>query len=132
LDQSANILSKNNHLLSMDCKTGEHSLIEKSADMPEFEVIVVYSGVTKALIGTDYNNRVDEYRVEGWIIQDLVNNGVSTLQDIQLSDISVEDYDKYRDQVPGRFRRRLDHYFTEQERVHKGMKAWQDGDINQF
>src|SRR5690625_1032228 len=132
LDQSANILSENNHLLSMDCKTGEHRLIEKSKEMPEFEVVVVYSGVTKALMGTDYNNRVDECRVAGWIIQDLVNNGVSTLQDIQLRDISVEDYYKYREQVPGRFRRRLDHYFTEQERVHKGTEAWKNGDIEEF
>ena len=132
LDQSANILSENNYLLSMDCKTGEHSLIKKSDEMPEFEVVVVYSGVTKALMGTEYNNRVDECRVGGWIIQDLANGEVSSLQDIQLRDISVEHYEQYREQVPGRFRRRLDHYFTEQERVHKGIEAWRDGDIDRF
>lgn len=116
----------------MDCKTGEHRLIEKSDQMPEFEVVVVYSGVSKTLMGTDYNNRVDECRVAGWIIHDLANEEVSALQDIQLRDISVADYDTYRDRVPGRFRRRLDHYFSEQDRVHKGIEAWQDGDINRF
>lgn len=65
LDQSANILSEDNHLLVMDCKTESHQLIEKSADMPEFEVVIVYSGVSKALIGTDYNHRVDECKVAG-------------------------------------------------------------------
>lgn len=132
LDQSANILSENNYLLSMDCKTNEHRLIKKSDEMPEFEVVVVYSGVSKALMGTDYNNRVDECQVAGWIIQDLANEDVSALDDIQLRDISVENYERYRDQVPGRFRRRLDHYFSEQDRVNKGIEAWQDGDIHRF
>src|SRR5690625_786634 len=116
----------------MDCKTGEHSLIKKSDEMPEFEVVVVYSGVSKALMGTDYNNRVDESKVAGWLIQELANQKVSALQDIQLRDIPVESYYEYRDQVPGRFRRRLDHYFSEQERVQKGLEAWRSGDINSF
>ena len=87
----------------MDCKTGEHSLIEKSNNMPEFEVVVVYSGVTKALMGTDYNNRVDECRVAGWIIQDLADKGATALEDVQLRDISIEDYREHRENVPGRF-----------------------------
>ena len=132
LDQSANILSQDNHLLSMDCKTGEHSLIEKLDNMPEFEVVVVYSGVTKALMGTDYNNRVDECRVAGWIIQDLADKGATALEDVQLRDISIEDYREHRENVPGRFRRRLDHYFSEQKRVQNGIEAWRTGDINRF
>lgn len=31
--------------------------------MPEFEVVVVYSGISKDLIETDFNNCVDEIRV---------------------------------------------------------------------
>ena len=83
-------------------------------------------------MGTDYNNRVDECRVAGWIIQDLADKGASALEDIQLRDISIEDYHEHRENVPGRFRRRLDHYFTEQERVQNGIEAWRTGDINRF
>src|SRR5690606_33479179 len=79
LDQSANILSKNHHLMIMDCKTNEHQLIKKGENMPEFEVVVVYSGLSKDLISTDFNNRVDECRVAGWLLQDLGDLEVTRL-----------------------------------------------------
>ncbi|MDG5789309.1 galactokinase family protein [Evansella sp. AB-P1] len=132
LDQSANILSENNHLMAMDCKTGEHQLIKKSPSMPEFEVVVVYSGVSKALIGTDYNNRVEECKVGGWILQELAGKEIVPFNEVQLSDIPVDIYNQYREQVPGRFKRRLDHYFTEQDRVQQGMEAWANGDLERF
>lgn len=103
LDQSANILSEDNQLLVMDCQTSEHYLVEKSAQMPEFEVLVVYSGVTKALIGTDYNNRVDECKVAGWMIEELAGKKRKALEDVKLRDIPEELYQKHRDQVPGKF-----------------------------
>ncbi|MFD2656623.1 galactokinase family protein [Gracilibacillus thailandensis] len=132
LDQSANILSKDNHLLVMDCQTEEHQLVEKANSMPEFEVVVVYSGVTQALISTDYNNRVDECKVAGWIVKELAGLKRTALQDVKLRNISEEHYHRYRDQVPGKFRKRLDHFFTEQERVRQGIEAWEQGDIVQF
>ena len=58
LDQSSNILSKDGYLMYMDCKTGEYELVEQSTKMPEYEVIVVYSGISTALMGTDYNDSV--------------------------------------------------------------------------
>ncbi|WP_161879550.1 GHMP family kinase ATP-binding protein [Alkalibacterium sp. MB6] len=71
LDQAANVLSMNNQLMVMDCKTNEAELIQKGDNMPEFEVVVVYSGISKQLISTDFNNRTDELRVAGWVLQDL-------------------------------------------------------------
>src|SRR5699024_9053544 len=71
LDQSANVLSMDNQLMVMDCLSNEHEMIQKGADMPEFEVVVVYSGISKQLISTDFNNRTDELRVGGWLLQDL-------------------------------------------------------------
>ena len=132
LDQSANILSENNQLLVMDCQTSEHELVQKSADMPEFEVLVVYSGVTKALIGTDYNNRDDECKVAGWMIEEFAGLERAALEDVKLRDISEALYQEYRDQVPGKFQKRADHYYTEQQRVHAGVEAWREGDIAEF
>lgn len=132
LDQSANILSQDGHLMMMDCNTQEYRLIPKSVHMPEFEVVVVYSGITKALIGTDYNNRVDECKVAAWILQELGDNKRSTLQNVRLRDIPVELYREYREQIPGRFGRRAKHFFGELERVQKGVSAWTMGDIRTF
>ena len=132
LDQSANILSEDNQLLMMDCQTSEHHLVEKSTQMPDFEVLVVYSGVTKALIGTDDNNRVDECKVAGWIIEELAGKKRQALEDVKLRDIPEALYQKYRDQVPGKFQKRADHYYTEQQRVHAGVEAWHNGDLETF
>ena len=132
LDQSANILSEDNRLLVMDCQTSEHRLVDKSEEMPEFEVVVVYSGVTKALIGTDYNNRVDECKVAGWMIEELAGRERQALDTVKLRNIPEDLYQKFRRKVPGKFQKRADHYYTEQERVRSGVDAWRRGDIEAF
>ncbi|MFW6029618.1 MAG: hypothetical protein ACOCRO_05125 [Halanaerobiales bacterium] len=65
LDEASNILSQNGYLMYMDCKTGEYDLdlVKQPEKMLEYETLVVYSGISKALRGTDYNNRVDECKV---------------------------------------------------------------------
>jgi galactokinase len=132
LDQAANILSEDNHLMYMDCATNEYKLVPKSPNMPEFEVVVVYSGISKALIGTDYNNRVDECKVASWLLKELSSEELSTLKDTKLRDIDHNTYQSYKDLLPGRFRRRAEHFFTENERVQKGIIAWEKGDIETF
>jgi galactokinase len=132
LDQAANILSEDGHLMFMDCATGDYKLIPRSNNMPNFEIVVVYSGITKALIGTDYNNRVDECKVSSLILQELAFDKISSLKDTKLRDITHDIYDKYKEALPGRFRRRAEHFYTENTRVVKGVKAWEQGDIKTF
>lgn len=133
LDQSANILSMDNHLMVMDCKTSEYELVEKGAGMPEFEVVVVYSGITKQLISTDFNNRTDELRVAGWLLEELSGmNVTASLKEVHLRDIPVEVYEEYQEKLPTRFRRRAAHYYTEQARVQRGVEAWAQGDLETF
>jgi galactokinase/galacturonokinase len=132
LDQAANILSRDGYLMTMDCKTGKHELIEISKNMPEFEIVVVYSGLSKALIGTDYNNRVNECKVAAWILQEAAGSRIGALENARLRDITPEGFDKYKDLLPGRFRKRAEHFFTENNRVEKGVQAWKDGDLSTF
>lgn len=136
LDQSANMLSKNDHLLIMDCQTNEFELIPKGEDMPDFEVVVAYSGVTQQLTDSGFNNRTDECRVAGWLMQEWENiyNGgeVTPLDDVRLRDIKPEIYEKYKNDLPGRFGRRAEHFYTEQARVLKGKEAWAKGDLEAF
>lgn len=132
LDQAANILSRNNYLMFMDTRTSQYQLIEKPVSMPEFEVVVVYSGLSKALIGTDYNNRVDECKVAAWIIQELAQQRIASLPETRLRDVDRETYLKVREGLPPRFRKRADHFFSENERVKAGVEAWQKGDLKTF
>lgn len=50
----------------IECAIDEYEMINNDENFKVFEVIVVYSGISKSLIGTDFYNRVDESRVVGW------------------------------------------------------------------
>jgi galactokinase len=132
LDQSSNILSRDGYLMRMDCATNEWELIPKNSAMPEFEVVIVNSGFTKALIGTDYNNRVDECKIAASLIQELSRGEMTPYKEITLHSVSLDEWITHRDSLPGRFGRRAKHYFTENQRVIDGCEAWKRGDLEAF
>ena len=98
LDQSANVLSMNNQLMVMDCLSNEYEMVDKGKNFDDFEVIVVYSGISKNLMGTDFNSRVEEVRVAGWLLLELAGEPLPALEDVKLRNIPVEIYEKYKDQ----------------------------------
>src|SRR5699024_10321448 len=57
LDQS-DFLSLDNQLMVMDFQEWEYEIIPKSEGCPDFEVVVVYSGITKNLMGKDFHSHV--------------------------------------------------------------------------
>lgn len=124
LDQSANVLSLNNQLMIMDYQNWKHEMISKGNDIPEFEVEVVYLDFTKNLIGTDFNNRFDEFRVAGWMLQEIEGLDLPKLHDVVLRDIPRDVYEKNKDQLLEQVRKGAGHFYTEQDRVEKGAEAW--------
>lgn len=132
LDQSANILSRDGFLMSMDCSTGAWTLVPKGAAMREFSVVIVNSGFNKALIGTDYNNRVDECKIAASLLQELTHGKISSYKDAKLRSIDPADWEAHSAELPGRFGRRAKHFFTEIARVSRGVEAWKNGDILTF
>jgi len=110
-----------------DCQKWEHEMIPNGNDFTEFEVIVVYSVITKNLISTDLNNRVVEVRVAGWMLQEIEGMPLSKLDDVMLRDIPREVFEKNKDRLLERFRKRVAHFYTEKDRVEKrccGMGEW--------
>lgn len=132
LDQSANILSRKGYLMKMNCSTNEWELVPQNPAMPNFEVVIVNSGFTKALIGTDYNNRVDECKIAASLLEELTYGKTSSYREAVLSNIGMEDWKRYQNALPGRFGHRAKHFFLENERVLNGIAAWKSGDIEEF
>ncbi len=60
LDQSAILLSRRGALTEIDCGQITHQLHPRPATMPRFAILIVFSGLRKALVSTDYNLRVSE------------------------------------------------------------------------
>ena len=65
LDQACIALGRKDHLLMLDCESNEYRLIPKSPEMPDFEIGIFFSGLTRSLMSSDYNLRVAESRIQG-------------------------------------------------------------------
>ena len=58
LDQACIALGRKDHLLMLDCESDEYRLIPKAPNMPDFELGIFFSGLTRSLMSSDYNLRV--------------------------------------------------------------------------
>ncbi len=135
LDQACVVLCEADKLLFLDTETGEHRLIPFGGDNPRplpFKLGIFFSGVTRKLTGTDYNLRVSECKTAAWIMQAYEGEHLKELADTRLRDVPEANLEKYADRMPDRFARRARHFFSECDRVRKGVEAWEAGDIQRF
>lgn len=131
LDQSVILLSDRACLTYLDCSSMDIARVPTPASPSEFEVLVVYSGVRKALVGTDYNQRVLECQSAAQLLLEWSGmphtNGASRLRQVP-----PHIYADLGDRLPAPLNRRARHFFTELERVRAGVEAWRQGDIVQL
>ena len=132
LDQACIALGKKDHLLMLDCESNEYRLIPKSPDMPDFEIGIFFSGLTRSLMSSDYNLRVAECKTAAWIVQAYENVPLRTHDKTFLRDVPESMYKRHRDEMPPRFARRAEHFFSEHRRVREGITAWEAGNLEWF
>jgi len=132
LDQACVVLSQKDNLLYIDTDTNDYSLLPISNEMPPFEVGIVFSGLTRSLISSDYNLRVNECKVAAWNILASQKQTLNKLEKTFLRDVPEACFHDTKDSFPDRFRKRAEHFFSECNRVKQGMNVWQKGDINTF
>ena len=132
LDQACIALGKKDHLLMLDCESNEYRLIPKADSMPDFELGIFFSGLTRSLMSSDYNLRVTECKTAAWIVQAYENVPLKTHDKTFLRDVSESMFRRHRDEMPPRFARRAEHFFSEHKRVREGITAWETGNIEWF
>jgi len=130
LDQSVILLSRRGQLLFLDCESDEHWLVPAPPAMPPFQVVVAYSGVTEALVGTDYNQRVAECQEAARLL--LAYAGLPIPEPPRLRHVPREAYEEYVGELPEALARRAAHFFSENARVLDGVRAWEVGELEQF
>jgi galacturonokinase len=129
LDQSAILLSRNDHLTWIDCATVEHALIPLPPSMPDFVMLIAFSGLKQALVGTDYNRRVAECaEAARRLLEAAGRREVEAL----LGRVRPDEYAAHCDRLSGPPARRAAHFFSEVDRVARGMAAWKSGDLAGF
>ena len=132
LDQACVVLSKKDNLLYLDTDTNDYQLLPLANNMPEFEIGIIFSGLTRSLISSDYNLRVSECKVAAWNILASKNQMLNTLEKTFLRDVPESYFHETKDCFPNRFRKRAEHFYSECERVKQGVNAWNKGDIHTF
>lgn len=132
LDQACIALGKKNGLLFLDCDSNEWRVIPRSKDMPDFEIAIFFSGLTRSLVNSDYNLRVFECKTAAWNMLAYTDQPLKTFDKTFLRDIPKATFDKTAIAMPARFARRAEHFYSEYRRVRQGVTAWETGNIKLF
>lgn len=132
LDQACIALGKKDGLLFLDCDSNDYRIIKKNSEMPDFDIGIFFSGLTRNLVNSDYNLRVFECKVAAWNMLAYTDQPLKEFNKTFLRDISKETFEKTRDLMPSRFTRRAEHFYSEYRRVRQGVTAWETGNMQLF
>ena len=132
LDQACIVLGEKDSLLFLDTDSEQYRIIRKSPKMPEFEIAIIFSGLTRNLVSSDYNLRVAECKTAAWNMMAYAGMPLKSLDKTFLRDIPKETYELTKDRMPARFARRAEHFYSEYKRVRKGVTAWETGNLELF
>lgn len=132
LDQACITLSRKDSLLFLDTDTEEYRTIRRNPLMPDFSIGIFFSGLTRSLVGSDYNLRVSECRCAAWNMLAFTGQPLKSMEKTFLRDVPRSTYELTRDRLPERFARRAEHFYSEYRRVRQGVTAWESGDLELF
>jgi galactokinase len=120
MDQYVSVFGRENAAVEIDCRSMQHRYV----DLPEgIAFVAVNSMVKHALASSAYRKRVEECAMAVEIIARR-SPGVKSLRDVTL-----EQLDAVKDELPGSIGRRALHVVTENARVERFVAASAAGDI---
>ncbi|XP_009801867.1 galacturonokinase isoform X1 [Nicotiana tabacum] len=154
LDQSAILLSSYGCLTCMNCKishsvensdnyrphvqTIKHKLIRppevQNNHVGElgnaYKILLAFSGLKQALTtNPGYNRRVAECQEAAKLL--LQASGNEEVEPV-LSNVEPEVFEAHKSKLEPDLAKRAEHYFSENERVLKGLEAWASGNLKEF
>ena len=132
LDQSCEILSKKDHLLYLDTMDGSFELIPQHPDMKPYKIAIMFSGIERTLVGSKFNMRVDEAKAAAYALKAYAGMEYGKFNETRLREIPQEVFLAYKERLPENWKKRAEHYFTEVDRVKRGVEAWKKGDIEAY
>lgn len=129
LDQAAILLSRRGALTRIDCAALRHDVVFPGANLRSFKILLAFSGLRQALVGTNYNRRVDECAAAARILLDAAGRPSDRTV---LGNVSPEEYRLHAGRLDGPPALRAKHFFSELDRVGQGIEAWRAGDLARF
>ena len=116
----------------MNMQDDSYELIPENKNMKPFEIAIIFSGLERSLAGSKYNMRVDECRSSAYALKAFAGMEYGKYEDTYLYQVPEEVFYKYKDKLPENWRKRAEHFYSEQQRVQAGAEAWRKGDIEEF
>jgi galactokinase len=124
MDQFASLHGKAGSVVRLDCRSMEYEYIP--FNFPDHKIVMVNSMVKHSLAGTEYNVRRQECEAGVAII-------AKHLPEVKsLRDVSLEQLETYKAEMPEEVYRKCYFVITEIERVLEGSKLLKAGDLESF
>ena len=131
LNQMCEIYSKKNKLLYVDMKDDSFELIDTPKKM-EYVIGIFFSGREKGIDSEEYNKRTDELRSTAYLLKALNKEEYTRFNKTNMRDIPYDVYLKYKSKIPINYQKRAEHFYSEIDRVEKGIECYKKGDIESF
>jgi galactokinase/galacturonokinase len=128
LDPAAIVGAQRDHLLSIDTRNVSWKALPLGSAAPEFRILVVYTGISRNLAGTGYNQRVKECFSAAQHLATLSGKRGAQV----LGDFSDDEWKTYEEELPLDEKSRARHFFSERSRVIQGVAFWEKGNLEAF
>lgn len=124
LDPAAIAAARKDRFLLIDCANTAWRSVEPGPDLTPFRILIAYSGLSRNLTETGFNDRVDECRQAAREIAERTGHDAAILGDLP--------EDVLQSEIPNvapHLSRRARHFLTERQRVREATRAWSRGDV---
>lgn len=132
LDQSCEVLCRKDNMLYLDTLNGSYELIPQNPAMKDYKIAIIFSGIERTLAGSKYNMRVDEAKSAAYALMAYAGMDYGKFNEAVLRSVPVEVFNEYRHLLPKNWEKRAEHWYSENERVQRGVEAWRRGDIVEY
>lgn len=132
LDQSCEVYCKKNKLLYLDTLDDSYELIPTSDKMKPYKIAIFFSGLERSLVGSKFNMRVDECKSAAYALKAFSGMEYGKFSETTLRDVPFDVYEEYKDRLPLNWKKRADHWYSENRRVIDGAELWRKGDLEGF
>lgn len=124
MDQFVSANAKRNHALLLDCRSLEFENVP--LDLTETAILICDTKVKHDLATSEYNTRRSECEEAVRILSGFLPNIE------QLRDVSVAEFEKFKDNLPDVIQRRAKHIVTENERTLKAAEYLKQHNMSEF
>lgn len=126
LDQSIILETRPGALTHLDCLDTRFEHVT-TPPLMRFDLVIAYSGLSRSLVSTDYNQRVAECRAAALELLKLAE--VAHGDRPVLRNVPDEVFERHLEALPEPLRKRARHYHSEMGRVAAGVAAWREGEV---